>query len=87
MKSKVVGRKVWSLDEMELLCESDGASNSFRAKRADPGVVADFMVAKARRFVKALRHANVKGDVVFQGDPKHYPFTPEAGFVYHASIH
>lgn len=87
MKNKIYGRKVGSLDEMALLSESDGASNSNGAKRADQGVVAEFVIANARRFVKALREKNVEGYIVLEGDPTHYKFTPEADFVYPAAVH
>lgn len=87
MKNKIFGRKVGSSDEMALLCESDGASNSNSAKRADHGVVAEFVIANARRFVQAMRDKNVEGYVVFEDDPTHYTFTPEADFVYPATVH
>ncbi|WP_426078260.1 hypothetical protein [Janthinobacterium sp. PSPC3-1] len=87
MKNKIYGRKVGSSDDMVMLCESDGGSNSNSAKRADPGVVAEFVIANARRFVKALRERNVEGYIVFEGDLTHYTFTPEADFVYPASVH
>ena len=86
MKNKIYGRKVGSSDEMALLAENDGASNSNSAKRADQGVVADFVVANARRFVKVMREKNIEGYVVFEGDPRHYDFTPEFDFVYPATI-
>jgi hypothetical protein len=56
-----------------LLSESDGASNPNGVKRADQGVVAQFVVANARRFVKALREKNVEGYIVFEGDPTTLP--------------
>lgn len=87
MKNKIYGRKVGSSEEMALLCESDGASNTNSAKQADQGVVAEFAVASVRRFVKALRETNVEGYIVFEGDPTQYNFTPEADFIYPAAVH
>lgn len=87
MKNKIYGRKVGSSDDMLMLCESDDASNSNSAKRADPGVIAEFVIANARRFVKALRERNIEGYIVFEGDLTQYTFTPEADFVYPASVH
>ena len=87
MKNKIYGRKVGSSDEMALLSESDGASNSNSAKQTDQGVVAEFVAANARRFVKALREKKFEGYIVFEGDPTNYKFTPEADFVYPAAVH
>jgi len=87
MKNKIYGRKVGSSDEMVLLSESDGASNSTSAKQNDSGVIAEFVIANARRFVQVLRDNNIEGYIVFESDPTHYEFTPEADFVYPASVH
>lgn len=82
MKNKIYGRKVGATDEMTLLIESDGASNSNSAKKADPDVVVGFVIANARRIVQTLREKNVEGYIVFEGDPRHYEFTPSADFIY-----
>lgn len=85
MKNKIYGRKVGSGDEMAVLIESDGASNT--SKMADPAVLVEFVVANARRAVQALRQANVEGYVLFEGDPMRYEFTPDADFAYPSSVH
>lgn len=87
MKNDIYGCKVGSSYEMALLCESNGEENSNSAKRADQGLVADSVIANARRFVQALREKNIEGYIVFEGDPTHYTFTPEANFIYPASVH
>jgi len=85
MMNKIYGRKVGSGDEMAVLIESDGASNT--STLADPGVMVEFVVANARRAVQALRQANVEGYVLFEGDPMRYEFTPDTDFVYPAPLH
>lgn len=87
MKNKIYGRRVGSSDEMALLSESDGASNSNSAIQTDPAVIDGFVIANARRFVQVLRDKNIEGYIVFENDPKHYDFTPEADFIYLASVH
>lgn len=82
MKNKIYGRKVRSTGEMVLLFESDGSSSSNSAKKADPDVIAGFAIANARRSVQMLRDRNVEGYIVFEGDPRHYEFTPDSDFDY-----
>lgn len=82
MKNKIYGRKVGSMAEMALLIESDGCSNSNSAKNADPDVIAEFVIANARRIVQLFRDKNVEGYIVFEGDSHHYEFTPQEDFAY-----
>lgn len=85
MKKQIFGRKVGSGDAMALLIEGTGVSTG--GKKVDPGSIADIAVSSARRTVQALREKNVEGYVLFEGDPTRYEFTPDADFVYPASIH
>jgi hypothetical protein len=87
MKNKIYGRKAGSSGPMELLREGDGTSNSNSAKRADPTVLIQFVIANAHRFVKTLRDRKIEGYIVFEGDPTHYTFTPDADFVYPSTLH
>lgn len=82
VRSKIYGRKVGSNQEMELLLESDGTTGSNSARKADPDVITEFIISNARRNVQMLRDKNVEGYIVFEGDPRHYDFSPAADFVY-----
>lgn len=84
MRKEIFGRKVGSGKDMVLLIKSDGFSTA--GKAVDAGVIDAFAVASARRSVQALRENNIEGYVLFEGDLTRYEFTPEADFVYPASV-
>src|SRR4051794_24407631 len=84
MKNKIYGRKVGSTGDMPLLIESNGVSTG--GKKVDPNVIADIALASARRTVKMLRDKGIEGYVEFEGDSKHYEFTPASDFVYPVAI-
>lgn len=85
MKKRIFGRRVGSGKGMTLLINGDGVSSGDQA--VNPGEIDDFVVANARRAVRALREKNIEGYVLFEGDPIRYEFTPEADFVYPVSAH
>ncbi len=85
MKGRIYGRKVGSGQSFDLLIESDGASTG--GKRVDQGRLEEFEVANTRRAVQLLRDKRVEGYVLFDGDQTRYEFTPDADFVYPASLH
>lgn len=85
MKRQIFGRKVGSGESFALLVESSGVSTS--GKAVDPGKLEEFEVATTRRTVQAFREKGVEGYVLFEGDHTRYEFTPEADFVYPASVH
>jgi hypothetical protein len=85
MRKQIFGRKIGSAKDMVLLIKGDGVSTGGRA--VDPDVIDEFAVASAHRSVKALRENNIEGYVLFEGDPTRYEFTPDADFVYPASVH
>lgn len=85
MKMQIFGRKVGSVKDMVLLIASDGVSTGGQA--VDAGVIDEFVVASAHRSVQAVRQNNIEGYVLFEGDPTRYEFTPDADFVYPASVH
>ncbi|WP_413216028.1 hypothetical protein [Paraburkholderia kururiensis] len=66
------------------LIKSDGVSTSGHA--VDPGILGEFVVASARRSVKAVRENNIEGYVLFDGEPARYEFTPDADFVHPKAI-
>jgi hypothetical protein len=85
MKSQIYGRKVGSGETFALLIESSGASTS--GKQVDQGMLEEFEVANARRAVQVFRVKGIEGYVQFEGDQTRYEFTPNADFVYPASLH
>lgn len=85
MKKKIFGRKVGSDEAMALLIEGTGVSTG--GKKVDPGVIAEVAVASARRAVKVMRDKGIEGYILFEDDPTRYEFTPDADFVYPASVH
>jgi hypothetical protein len=85
MKNKIFGRKVGSTDAMALLIEGTGVSTG--GTKVTPGVIAAFVVANARRSVQAIRERGIEGYIQFEDDPTRYEFTPDADFVYPASVH
>lgn len=84
MKNKVFGRKDGSQAPMVLLLEGNGVSTG--GKRVEPEAIAEFALANTRRTVQMLREKNIEGYVLFENDPTHYEFTPEADFVYPSAI-
>jgi len=85
MKKKIYGRKVGSKEDMVLLIEGDGVSTG--GVKVDQGELDEFALSNTRRAVQGMRERGIEGYVVFEGDPTRYEFTPEADFVYPASIH
>lgn len=85
MKKKIYGRKVGTNVDMALLIEGEGVLTG--GGKVDQGRLDQFSVENARRAVMAMRERGIEGYVVFEGDPKHYEFTPESDFVYPAAIH
>ncbi|WP_186157256.1 hypothetical protein [Burkholderia gladioli] len=85
MKHQIFGRKVGSDDEMTILITGTGTCTGGQA--VDPGVLDEFSVASTRRAVQTLRERGIEGYVLFERDPTHYAFTPEADFVYPAARH
>lgn len=82
MKNKIYGRSVGFQGSMVLLTESSGVSTG--GKQVNPFVVSEVSIASAHRTVQVLRNKGVEGYIMFDGDPMHYGFTPDAGFVYPA---
>lgn len=80
MKHRIYGRKVGSCDDVAPMLSGTGAVAV--GPGDDPGELDAFAVTCARRAVQALREHGVEGYVMFEGDPRPYPFAPEADFVY-----
>lgn len=85
MQHQIFGRQVGTDDDMTVLMTSTGTSAGGQA--VYPGVLDAFSVANTRRAVQTLRGLGIEGYVLFENDPTHYAFTPEADFVYPAARH
>lgn len=82
MKNKIYGRSIGFQGSMVLLTESNGVSTG--GKEVNPSEVAEISIASARRTVQVFRNKGIEGYIMFDGDPMHYGFTPDADFVYPA---
>lgn len=85
MKRRIFGRKAGSPEPMTLLMESGGISTG--GQKVDAGVIDQVALANTRRQIQMLRDNHIEGYVLFENDPTHYEFSPEADFVYPAAIH
>lgn len=84
MAHKIYGRKVGSTGDATVLMDGDGVSTG--GVKVDPAELVEFALSSTRRAVKLLRDKNIEGYVLYDGDPTPYHFTPEADFVYPATI-
>lgn len=82
MKNKIYGRSIGFQGSMVLLAESSRVSTE--GKAVNPSVVAEISIESARRAVQVWRNKGIEGYVMFDDDPMHYGFTPDADFIYPA---
>lgn len=85
MKHQVFGRLAGTDDPMTVLMTDTCASNPGRD--VVPATLDTLALTNIRHAVQILRRYDMEGYVVFAGDPRHYPFTPEADFIYPAAWH